>query len=502
MSQVHFVDSDRDIDDLWKPLVESVAKDMNDHSVAFWKHTTGTADLRAVRAVGSMAHHTGARVPKSKDATTSDGIRVQSPRGRPVAQTTRSPCRRRASKTSPSRRSASRRPPGPPSLFTASLSPAAIRRTGQSEAEDADRWCPSSCRKGVKHSDELWFEDLDASACPRAIRSAVARMHINLAHAVRAELVKLLASHGPWTAGLLAANALRCATCLRSETLRHPRPSRLPHVGQSHEWVTMDVMHTQDLAGNPLKVLGMIDTATLHHAVSVLPDRKPSTIFEVVPSRPDGHAHHRSGRLLHGLLFEWYQRPPRRAPVCPRGRTVAVGHHRMPQPHVALHVREGRRRHRSHDASSSATRHDESDSRKELPLPPQRPISGHGGIQPHPPSTWRTRKGQGRILLLRHERALLRALISTTRHLDPRRSRQGLRRTRCEFPGSPKHPPTDSRPGQAPERSRHEGRVLLHDDAGGRFKRAGTYAKKGGYLIGTCIGRETPEKGNKHIIQY
>lgn len=36
----------------------------------------------------------------------------------------------------------------------------------------------------------------------------------------------------------------------------------------------------------------------------------------------------------------------------------------------------------------------------------------------------------------------------------------------------------------------------------GRFRRAGTSAKKGGYLIGTCIGRQAPEKCNNYFIQY
>lgn len=37
--------------------------------------------------------------------------------------------------------------------------------------------------------------------------------------------------------------------------------------------------------------------------------------------------------------------------------------------------------------------------------------------------------------------------------------------------------------------------------AKGRFRRAGTSAREGGYLIGAHIGREAPEKGNNYFIQ-
>lgn len=37
---------------------------------------------------------------------------------------------------------------------------------------DEGGWCPPSHGRGTKHSDEMWFDDFDTSACPRSIRSS------------------------------------------------------------------------------------------------------------------------------------------------------------------------------------------------------------------------------------------------------------------------------------------------------------------------------------------
>lgn len=42
----------------------------------------------------------------------------------------------------------------------------------------------------------------------------------------------------------------------------------------------MDVVRLQDLANNPLQLLGLIDIATLNHIVAFLPDRRPSTMLD------------------------------------------------------------------------------------------------------------------------------------------------------------------------------------------------------------------------------
>lgn len=65
---------------------------------------------------------------------------------------------------------------------------------GAQATEEEDESCPPSHRKGMNHSDELWFEDLDNTACPRPIRCAIACMHINPANLSRANSVKLR----PW----------------------------------------------------------------------------------------------------------------------------------------------------------------------------------------------------------------------------------------------------------------------------------------------------------------
>lgn len=77
------------------------------------------------------------------------------------------------------------------------------------EDVDDQRYRVPIVPKNPQHSEELWFEAVSDQQCPRPVRSATARMHINLANLTWAELVKWLVMWGAKSAALASANALR-----------------------------------------------------------------------------------------------------------------------------------------------------------------------------------------------------------------------------------------------------------------------------------------------------
>ena len=145
-------------------------------------------------------------------------------------------------------------------------------------------WCPPTYTQNITHSDEIWFEGITEDQRPRAARSTTARMHLNLAHLPRPDLIKLLAGHVASSAALAAANALRCATCLRKVTPRHPRPSQQPKLGQFNDRVQMDIFFGSDAAGEKQTLIGLICCATWYHLVVSLESREPTHVSSRVCS--------------------------------------------------------------------------------------------------------------------------------------------------------------------------------------------------------------------------
>ena len=154
----------------------------------------------------------------------------------------------------------------------------------EEQGEHDQGWCPPCKPSGIRHSEELWFEGTSEEQCPRAIRSSIARMHLNLAHIPRPDLIRLLVGHGANSTALAAANALRCASCLRkvSPRQRLPRPSTRPRLGQFNDRIQADVVTCVDAAGTAHKYFGIIDLATLYHICVYISNRESITTFNSI----------------------------------------------------------------------------------------------------------------------------------------------------------------------------------------------------------------------------
>ena len=145
---------------------------------------------------------------------------------------------------------------------------------------DESAFSPPCLAAGVKHNHEVWFEGITDDQVPKAIRSHVAKMHKNLDHPRREDLLRLLVGHGANNATLAAANALRCASCARKVAKRQPLPSTMPVVGQFNDRVYKDCVNVILVNGLRVLFVGFIDKATHYHVHAHMPDRNPSTAFE------------------------------------------------------------------------------------------------------------------------------------------------------------------------------------------------------------------------------
>ena len=122
-----------------------------------------------------------------------------------------------------------------------------------------------------------------SSEVPQEVRSSVARLHLNLGHPSRQELLRLLAYEGNLPDVVYeCARKLRCATCERLKPKQAPRPSGQPSmvVGQFGDELQMDVFYCRTLTSQTFIVLGMVDRATGLQQAVIISDRSGDTVFE------------------------------------------------------------------------------------------------------------------------------------------------------------------------------------------------------------------------------
>ena len=115
------------------------------------------------------------------------------------------------------------------------------------------------------------------------VRSAVARLHLNMGHPSKEELCQMMAQQGSIPdAAFECARKLRCATCERLRPPQAPRPSTItkPFMGQFGDEIQMDVVYCRTLNSTTIMILGAVDRATGFHQAALLPDRNASTTFE------------------------------------------------------------------------------------------------------------------------------------------------------------------------------------------------------------------------------
>ena len=118
---------------------------------------------------------------------------------------------------------------------------------------------------------------------PQEVRSAVARMHLNMGHCSRQELSRLLAYQGDVPDQVYeCVRKLRCATCERLRPPQQPRPSATPNffAGQFGDELQMDIFHCRTLEGESFKVLGIVDKATGFHQAIAPTESSSDHMFE------------------------------------------------------------------------------------------------------------------------------------------------------------------------------------------------------------------------------
>ena len=129
---------------------------------------------------------------------------------------------------------------------------------------------------------DIDFPGISASIT-QEVRSAVARLHLNMGHPSKEELCRMMAQQGSIPdAAFECARKLRCATCERLRPPQAPRPSTTtkPFMGQFGDEIQMDVVYCRTLNSTTFMVLGAVDRATGFHQAALLPDRNASTTFE------------------------------------------------------------------------------------------------------------------------------------------------------------------------------------------------------------------------------
>ena len=98
----------------------------------------------------------------------------------------------------------------------------------------------------------------------------IKRMHINLTHPSKEELIRMLGAFGVGTAAILAASALRCASCLRLRKLTRRKPAAVPKylfIGVFGERLMGDIFFGYTVAGRKIMFLGVICLSSLLHIV-------------------------------------------------------------------------------------------------------------------------------------------------------------------------------------------------------------------------------------------
>lgn len=99
-------------------------------------------------------------------------------------------------------------------------------------------------------------------ALPRELKLALQRIHINLGHARLPDMLRALRVSRASEVALKACRLFRCKECPRLLEPKHPRPSRLPQVGEFNVVVGLDVLSEKDSNGDEWTWLNVVDEGT------------------------------------------------------------------------------------------------------------------------------------------------------------------------------------------------------------------------------------------------
>ncbi|CAK9042996.1 Integrase catalytic domain-containing protein (Fragment), partial [Durusdinium trenchii] len=131
---------------------------------------------------------------------------------------------------------------------------------------------------------DIWFENVPPMT--KQMQTSIARLHCNLGHASKAEIVRILAAAGKLDSKLLSAlDALRCGSCQRMTKTVKPPPSStatMKYSGAFGDHLQTDIIYIRLLSGEAVPVLGMVCMSTNYHAAKTLLDRTPQHVLDTM----------------------------------------------------------------------------------------------------------------------------------------------------------------------------------------------------------------------------
>ena len=156
--------------------------------------------------------------------------------------------------------------------------------TAAAAEQPGEQQATSSTRPLHGFETELWFEDPPREV-DKKLQYSIARLHVNMGHPPKAELIRLMAASGNLTRKvLLALDSLRCGSCIR---LQKPRPPPVSSVapaftGYFGEVLQADLVYIRTINGVAVPVLGMVCEATNYHAAKALTSRNPAELLQTI----------------------------------------------------------------------------------------------------------------------------------------------------------------------------------------------------------------------------
>ena len=180
---------------------------------------------------------------------------------------------------------------------------------------DDDREIPTTAKVAGLNTD-IHFEG--GPPMSREMRSSLARLHCNLGHAPKTEIIRILAAAGKLDSKILAGlDALRCGTCKRLTKPTKPPTSSTAsasrYAGAFGEHLQADIIYIRLLDGYACPVLGMVCMSTNYHAAKTLQNRSPEHLLEVMQEiwyRPLGlpiSITVDSDTAFYGVNEQWHQ---------------------------------------------------------------------------------------------------------------------------------------------------------------------------------------------------
>ncbi|CAE7843623.1 GIP, partial [Symbiodinium sp. KB8] len=111
--------------------------------------------------------------------------------------------------------------------------------------------------------------------------AALRRLHQNLGHPAREDLVRHLRLAGADSEVIKAAKGMACSTCARTKRPKSARPSSDPKLLEFGDVVGVDMMYAYDMNGKKIKLLSMVDHASSYQVVIKVPNQTGKTLEQV-----------------------------------------------------------------------------------------------------------------------------------------------------------------------------------------------------------------------------